>query len=444
MIKKSYMGIERRPAPGATRILGRFCRDNGGAMAIMVALLVPVLIGMMGITVDVSLWYMSKRNLQNSADAAAVSGSIEIAFGNKAGAPTAAKSDAIRNGFDETDGSVMSINIPPISGPSAGLSTSIEVIITRPMPILFATLFLDTEFIATVRAVANAIPSLEPACFVSLDPSGRDAVGFQSAQTQLTGCGIKVNSNDPRALTIGGNSSVTVTDANVSVTGGINQGGSADFVTSRPPDTGTPRAPDPFIDLDIPDVGACDTGPPKTTINGGSVTLSPGVFCGGLRIQNADVFFEPGEYFIDGGDLEFLTNANIVGDDVVFFLTGDPSSTIGSLDITSGAQLQTTPPDSGDFAGVMFFQDRDAPSGTGNKNRIRGGAQLQTDGAFYFPAQELEISGNAQIQITSNECGGFIAGRLSLDATQIQIDCNPDSSSAVMVQSGPLVARLGE
>ena len=200
------MGIEWRPAPGATRILGRFFRDNGGAMAIMVALLIPVLIGMMGITVDVSLWYMSKRSLQNSADAAAVSGSLEIANGNSPGAAIAAQADAIRNGYDETDGSVMSINIPPVSGPSAGLSTSIEVIITRPMPVLFSTLFLDTSFVATVRAVANATPSLQAGCFVSLDPAGRDAIGFQSAQAQLTGCGITVNSNDARALTIGGNS----------------------------------------------------------------------------------------------------------------------------------------------------------------------------------------------------------------------------------------------
>ena len=78
---------------------------------------------------------------------------------------------------------------------------------------------------------------------------------------------------------------------------------------------GTPPAPDPFADLDIPDVGACDSGPPRTVISSNQ-TISPGVFCGGLRIQNAEVIFEPGEYYIDGGDLEFLTNAQVTGDGV--------------------------------------------------------------------------------------------------------------------------------
>ena len=451
MIKKTAMRTDRRPTPGATRILGRFCRDDGGAIAVMVVLLVPVLVGMMGIAVDVSVWYMIKRNLQNAADAAAVSASFEIVNGNTVGAAIAAKTDAERNGFDEAAGAVLTVNIPPLSGPNSGNATSVEVIIIRPVPRLFSKLFLDADFNVNVRAVANAVATGEqPACFVSLDPNDRDAINFQSAQVQLTGCGIKANSNDARALNVAGNSDVTVNLSSVSVTGGFNQSGNSNLTITdengnpSTPFVGTPVAPDPFEDLDIPDVGPCDAGPPRTVINGGTATLSPGVFCGGLRIQNADVFFEPGEYFIDGGDLEFLTSANIVGDGVVFFLSGDPSSTIGSLDITGGSQLQTTPPDSGDFEGIMFFQDRDAPSGGGDKNRIRGGAQLQVDGAFYFPAQELEISGNAQIQVTSNECAGFISGKLSLNSTQIQINCNPNSSSAVNVVGGTLVSKLGE
>ena len=106
--------------PGTTRILGRFCRDKGGAVAIMVVLLTPVLLGMMGLTVDVSLWYMTKRQRQNAVDAGAVSGSLEIVSGNSTGASTAAKTDAVRNGFDEADGSVITVNIPPNSGPNAG------------------------------------------------------------------------------------------------------------------------------------------------------------------------------------------------------------------------------------------------------------------------------------------------------------------------------------
>ena len=104
MIDKKFRGILRRTAPRASRLFGRFYRDTGGAIAVMVVLLVPVLIGMMGISVDVSLWYMVKRELQNAADAAAVSASLEIVSGNTVGAKLAAKFDAERNGFDTADG----------------------------------------------------------------------------------------------------------------------------------------------------------------------------------------------------------------------------------------------------------------------------------------------------------------------------------------------------
>ena len=445
---------------GALRTLSAFARDTSGATAIMIVLLIPVLVGFVGISVDVGLWYAEKRSLQTAADAAVISGAVELVNNNTdEGARTAAVNDAIRNGCDPCVlGTDIIVNIPSSSdptSPSFNVPGSVEVIITQPLQLFFSRIFFiirgeDFATTAQVRAVANTNAVQEAACFVSLDPSERDAIGFQSVQAQLTGCAIKVNSNDSRALGISGNSSVVVNQSSVSVTGDVNQvGGGTLTITDQngqpaEPTIGSAPAPDPFANVDVPNFAGCDSGPNGTTVTTDSPPpLSPGVYCGGLRVQNASVTFDPGIYIIDGGDLEFLTNANIVGDDVAFVLTGDPPSEIGSLTITGGAQLQTTPPDSGDLQGIMFYQDRNAPSGTGNKNRITGGAQLQTDGAFYFPAQELEITGNAQIQVTSNECAGFIARKLSLDSTQIQIDCNPDSTSAIKVTTSRVV-RLGE
>ncbi len=341
-------------------------------------------------------------------------------------------------------GADITVNVPPLTGPSTGDSASVEVIITRPMEMVFTEVFSfirGEEFTATatVRAVASAVGAEEEAaCFVSLDPTAKDAIGFQSAQVQLTGCGIKVNSNDPSALAVKGNSAVVINESKVSVTGDINQVGGSDLTITdengdpADPITGSTPSPDPFADVDVPSFSGCDSGPGGTTINGGTATLSPGVYCGGLKIQNASVDFAPGTYIIDGGDLDFKTKAQLTGDGVVFVLTGNPASDTGSLSITSEAQLQMTPPDSGDLKGIMFYQDRDAPP-TG-VNRIRGQSQLQTDGAFYFPNQTLQISGNAQIQVTSNECAGFIADKLELlGGVQIQMDCNPDSESAVKV-----------
>ena len=360
MIDKTFNAIARRLAPGAARLMGRFCRDTTGVVAVMVVLLVPVLIGMMGLTVDVSLWYMSKRSLQNAADAAAVSGSMEIVNGNPTAAPTAAKTDAIRNGFDESDGSLITINIPPTSGPNAGNAESIEVIITRPLPLLFSTLILDQPFFAKVRAVANAVAVQdEAACFVSLNETSRAAIDFGQTQTQLTGCGIKVNSNfgggvggNQGALEVRGSSTVTVTDAQVSVVGGIAEVGTGDFVTTEEKITGSTKTSDPFGDIDVPDDVDCEPDKTNLVLNGynSPPPLEPGVYCGGLTILNSSVEFLPGNYIIKNGDLNFQTQSALVGDGVVFILTGDTPAEIGSLDISSNAQLQFTPPDDGDFA----------------------------------------------------------------------------------------------
>ena len=197
-------------------------------------------------------------------------------------------------------------------------------------------------------------------------------------------------------------------------------------------------------DLDVPIVGPCDENDVSLNKFNSPPPLQPGVYCGGLTIKNSDVEFAPGTYIINNGDLNFQTQSSLVGDGVVFILTGDTPADIGSLDITSNAQLQMTPPDSGDFQGIMFYQDRDALTGPSKTNQIRGSAQLQVDGAFYFPSQTLKISGDAQIQVTSNECAGFIADKLELvGGVQIQMDCNPDSESAIKV-SFNRVARLGE
>ena len=447
-------GASIRGAGGALRTLGAFARDTSGAVAIMVVLLVPVLVGFMGISVDVGLWYVQKRSLQTAADAAATSGAFEIVNdSSKTIVKAAAVNDAIRNGCNPCVlGKDITVNVPPLSGPNAGKSESVEVIISRPMPLMFSTLFLDGPLTARVRAVANAVASeKEAACFVSLDPTAKNAIGFQSVQAQLTGCGIKANSDDPGAIGVGGNSAVVVNKSEVSVTGNVDVTGLAKLTITdengepASPNVGSTPSEDPFEDVDVPKFSGCGGGGPGgTTIDGVTKELSPGVYCGGLRIENsASVTFKPGVYIIDGGDLKFLSKAVLKGAGVVFVLTGDPSSTIGSLTITGEASLQMTPPVSGDLKNIMFYQDRNAPSGTGNKNKITGKAQLQTNGAFYFPAQELEITGNAQIQITSNSCAGFIARKLSLEATQIQIDCNPDSPSAVKVTTNR-VARLGE
>ena len=52
--------------------LARFSADERGGIAVMMGLLLPVLLGALGIGFEISNWYMKKRAMQNAADAAAI------------------------------------------------------------------------------------------------------------------------------------------------------------------------------------------------------------------------------------------------------------------------------------------------------------------------------------------------------------------------------------
>src|SRR5665648_735652 len=56
------------------RRLSAFLVDQDGAMAILFALLLPVLIGFAGLAVDIGHMYVVKGQLQNAADAGALAG----------------------------------------------------------------------------------------------------------------------------------------------------------------------------------------------------------------------------------------------------------------------------------------------------------------------------------------------------------------------------------
>src|SRR5437016_8795802 len=47
-------------------------RDEGGAVAILTALALTMLIGLVGLALDVGMWYRTNRALQNAADAAVI------------------------------------------------------------------------------------------------------------------------------------------------------------------------------------------------------------------------------------------------------------------------------------------------------------------------------------------------------------------------------------
>src|SRR6476469_4979745 len=105
--------------------------DKGSAIAFLAVL--PVFAGAVAIGIETGQLYRMKRQMQGSADAAALAGAVDRMTGKTGTVITAtAKYEAQRNGF--TDGAsnvVVTVNAPPLSGTNTTTTGAVEVIITK-------------------------------------------------------------------------------------------------------------------------------------------------------------------------------------------------------------------------------------------------------------------------------------------------------------------------
>lgn len=369
-----------------TALLRRFRKDDRGVVAILTALLLPVVVGMVALAVEVGSWYAVKREMQSAADAAALGAAFELSRNNAAGMAAAANLDAARNGFSPANNVVVTVNNPPLSGPRIGNANAVEAILSQPQTLLFADLFLQSGVSVTARGVALRAP-LGDYCVLALDSVVAGAIDLNgTADISLTNCGVATNSGDPDSITLSGNSSLQTQF--LETVGGYSLNGGASLSSVTAPVTNSSIIPDPYADQEIPSHAGCEYSNTKVK---NTETLSPGVYCGGLTFNaGANATLASGTYIIDGDSVLINGGATVTGDDVTIILTGSGSD-YATIDIRGGAVVDLSAPSSGDLAGMVVFQDPNAPSG--GVNKFNGGSTMSLTGAVYFPAQTASFSG---------------------------------------------------
>src|ERR1700761_3363877 len=109
----------------------RLGTDERGSMLALLAVL-PVLAGAVAIGIETGELYRVKRQMQSSADAGALAGSIDRIAGRTTSITTDANYEAQRNGFTNgSNGVTVTVNAPPTSGPNVNTTGAVEVIITK-------------------------------------------------------------------------------------------------------------------------------------------------------------------------------------------------------------------------------------------------------------------------------------------------------------------------
>ena len=111
----------------------------------------------------------------------------------------AVQDEIARNDVAGKAGDIITVNIPPLSGPNAGTAGFVEVIITKPRPLYFPRFFRDQPTFIQSRAVSGTHSASEN-CVLALDRGMDAALVFDGTADADINCGVASNSRSASAV----------------------------------------------------------------------------------------------------------------------------------------------------------------------------------------------------------------------------------------------------
>jgi hypothetical protein len=378
------------------------------------------MVGFIGLGVEVGMWFQLKRDIQTAADSAAIAGAFDVASGSSTSATvlTAATTNATSNGYDASEDTLTAVN-PPTTGSNTSDDDAVEVNISSPVNLLFAGMFLESSITVAARAVASTYTGGDEACVLSLSGSAAKSINASGgAAVTMDGCVMAANSTASNAISVSNNSSLTTecltTAGGVDLDGTITYGADCSGAT-----TGASQIDDPYSDLAIPaEAATCDTETDPDVDNDFTLdqndTNGDGVvvFCSNISINDSTPleFESDTVYVFKGADLSINGGSDVTGTNVTFIFTGSGSDW-GSVSINgnSDVNLSAQGAGSGDYAGILFYQDGDTTSQANNNFTFNGGSDTELMGVVYVPQNKVtfnggnEVDGNDCLQIVANE-----------------------------------------
>lgn len=403
--------------------LKKIWKDQRGNALVIGAAAMPLLIGAAAIGVDTIQVSVARRQLQRSADSAALAGAYALAqsqpVANSVNHDLALNDDVVLSGSPVIENA-------PTTGAYAGNPRAVRVVLAANRSVPFISFFLGSTMAVSAEATA-AIVYTGKFCVVSLEDGNNTGISFGGNTTVNLGCGMISNSRSSAAISAGGSAQVTASP--LAAVGGVPPNGAYLGNTVRL--SYSPPQIDPYAALSTPTVPANCNNQYSQSPNKSPPALrpvSPGIFCYRGMDLKGTVTLPPGIYIIDGDSLSFGAQANVTGTGVTFILTSRTAATtpssIANLSMNGGARVNLAAPSSGSYAGVLMYQDRRALYGG---SQINGNSSSRLQGAFYFPSRELTFSGNTGMQ---TECIQLVARRLSFTGSStIQNNCPANSGS---------------
>lgn len=353
----------------------RFSRERSGAYVIMTAIALPAVVGSFGFMSEVATWYASKQFQQGAADSASISAALGIAAGETTTYVALARAVAGSNGYIHgMDTVTVDVNRPPLTGPSKGNNSAVEVIIRKVHPAQFSSVLnLSTQTVGA-RSVA-LIPSLG-SCVLALSPNAGPAIRVQgNVSINASQCALVSNSTNPNSVVVGGNAKVTVQSINTAGKMTVNGNPTVNGTVSE----NTGALVDPYASLAIPaPAGTC------TAFNASNPV--PGTTYCSMDIGNSSVTLPAGTYIINGAF--GIKNKGVLNGTGVTLVFG-PNATFG----IQGGNINITAPNAGTMKGIAITSSRSMPAGT--QMKFTGQSNATITGVIYMPTVDLTFRGGS-------------------------------------------------
>lgn len=361
-------------------LLQRLLHDVRGNVALALGLAFPVLIGAAGLAVDSAAFYNQQGKMQSVADSAALAVAKELRIYRE----NLAELEAVgRNRVEALLAEAGIAERPHTTDIRINAELNlIDVSIAMPsIPFIPVDVWGENPIVVSAQAMAYGQSRL---CVLGLHDTKNDTIKVDDATLTAPDCAVQSNSTSANGLHVAPSGEIISTV--ICSSGGVKGDGTFDPEAR----TDCPQLDDPLIDRPAPAAGGCDFL--DMVIKGGRESISPGIYCGGLKIEGgAEVTAEPGIYVISGGKLEVKDHSTLLGEYVSFVFADDPAVFVFDKDTT----IDLTAPADGLMAGILFYDnplsapDREFTIRSENAHRLLG--------TVYLPVSRLKIDSRSDV-----------------------------------------------